>query len=602
MQKTCRNLSCPYTTFLSQNDCRPAFSQISGASFDYTVRLVPIRGYIDVRIIPTLMKTLADDIEKDVQRSEFGDIFGSNVQMFLKLGRSGRYKSENQLNYSAFKEMINYVAIRFIIETKEIYDVKKFMKEITLHLKTLDLDITGGFDAELASISFALYEKMLQASSGVPSDPKTTPPTSSTPPLSSPTYNAFEYGILEGYLDPLDGLQILPVSPQYWYFYPNTIRLTPFLFCPTVTLNKQDFKIETTKKQIHLIRKNVYINSSDVVFSEDDSSIVLCSADYISSTDSPSKPQESSNLYNAEVILSIVCTSASMLGLVVVFVTYCVFKMLRTLPGLNNMGLSFSLFFAQLFYLTGGVFEVTLQWLCEMFGLLLHFFLLASIFWMGVCTFHMMRTFVFISQLSTAQNARSKFIKYTVFVIVSSTVFVVCNIVVSVTADSSIGYGGQSCYITRNYMVLYTVAIPLGLVIISNLVMFFYVVIKVYKLPEVKKNTKHERSNIVIFAKLSTLTGLTWIFAYIYQWTHVKAFTYLFIITNATQGLFIMFSFVINRRVFDMVQNSYKKSSFYHATHKTSGTSLTRTTSEIHTAHEKKTVGASQIHIETNHL
>ena len=166
----------------------------------------------------------------------------------------------------------------------------------------------------------------------------------------------------------------------------------------------------------------------------------------------------------------------------------------------------------------------------------------------------MMMVFVFISKRSGSENTRSAFTRYAVVANLAAAVLVCINIIVSVTSGGpGFGYGGQPCYISDKLMILYTIAIPLGVVIICNFLMFLYVIIKVSRLPDVKKNTKHERKNIIIFAKLSTLTGLTWAFAYIYQWTEVKAFAYLFIVANASQDLFIMFSFIINKRVWGMV-------------------------------------------------
>ena len=189
---------------------------------------------------------------------------------------------------------------------------------------------------------------------------------------------------------------------------------------------------------------------------------------------------------------------------------------------------------------------------------------------MGVCSFRMMKVFVFIAKQYAVENVRSMFVKYEVFVLISSAGLVCINIIVSIVSDNpSSGYGGQPCYITSRHMILYTVAIPLGVIILNNFTMFLYVIIKVSRLPGVKKNTKHERRNIIIFAKLSTLTGLTWIFAYIYQWTGVKAFAYLFIVANASQCLFIMISFIINRRVFDLVMDSRKNKSLYSRSNNT---------------------------------
>jgi hypothetical protein len=59
---------------------------------------------------------------------------------------------------------------------------------------------------------------------------------------------------------------------------------------------------------------------------------------------------------------------------------------------------------------------------------------------------------------------------------------------------------------------------------------------------------------LLIFAKLSTITGATWIFGLLYAWTNMVVFSYMFIVLNAGQGVFIMFAFIFNRRVFQMIK------------------------------------------------
>ena len=491
----------------------------------------------------------------------------SGVQMFIKMNYSlSDWVDEKakQTSQSVFKENIQYIAVRFIISVSEIYNVTSFVTEVNDLLLGQNFDMTGGFHVEFTNISFTLYNMKLLI--GVPPiESLRTKPAVELPVL---PYNLQEYDFFEPFEDPVDGNAVLPVLDISLYPYLDSIRIMPFLFCPYITVSNEEFTIQNDRTEIYLIHKNTYINTTNVVFSQNDSTITLCSRDYFSHPSSKTIVKKSNTLYNAEVLLSIVCTSVSMLSLVIVLVTYGIFRSLKTLPGLNNMGLSMSLLVAQLFYLIGGMVEITVDWLCKTLGVLLHFSLLNSFFWMLVCTFHMMRTFVVISKLTAPGDKHSKFIKYTVFVTTASALLVVVNIVVSVLNDSNIGYGDGTCYISSKYMILYTVALPLGLIILSNLVMFVYVMIKVCTLPEISKSTKHERNNMVIFAKLSTLTGITWVFAYLYQWTEIIAFSYMFIVANASQGLFIMFSFIANKRVSNMINMSYKSSSLYRSTHK----------------------------------
>ena len=563
--------------------CRPAFDEIKATTFDITVRLLPLKKPTDIRIIPALRHHLTEDVEQRIIKfqSAFTDI--CDIQMFLKLNETleNRRNRFQQTTGVSYLEIISYIAIRIILDVSNLHNTSEILEEIHNELYSLTFDVTNGFNVEYADINFDLYEHELQLTSasvhsadGIPTPP--VPEGSQWAP-----YDPGQYMMLGAFTDPSDDMGILPVSSFMRKPCPKPFRVFPFLFCPTVTLSEVEYLVQKDRDTIFLKDKKSYINVSNVLFSNNDS-VVLCSDEYFSDSVETTINSLQTNTYTTQVTVSIVCTSISMFCLLVVFATYCSFKSLRTLPGMNNMALVISLFLAQLFYLMGGVIEIPFQWLCETIGVLLHYTLACSFLWMGVCTFHMMKVFAFITKRSIAENIRSTFIRYALFVAISSAVLVSINVIVSMMSkEPSSGYGGQPCYITSRYMILYTVAIPLGIVILCNLVMFVYVIIKVSTLPDVKKNTKHERRNVIIFAKLSTLTGLTWVFAYIYQWTGIEAFAYLFIIANASQGLFIMISFVANKRVYDLLSASYKNRSLKMRSSNTKFTLHEESTSNI---------------------
>ncbi|KAL5008158.1 hypothetical protein ScPMuIL_013739 [Solemya velum] len=126
-----------------------------------------------------------------------------------------------------------------------------------------------------------------------------------------------------------------------------------------------------------------------------------------------------------------------------------------------------------------------------------------------------------------------------------------------------IGYGGVFCYISTETMVRFIFALPVGLVVIANIIMFLVVVYRIHSLPSVKKHSVQERNNFLIYVKLSTLTGVSWMFEFIYQWTGITVFQYLSIVTSCGQGVFIMLSFVCNARVKDLYVSRWYKAHNY---------------------------------------
>ncbi|KAH3753024.1 hypothetical protein DPMN_187653 [Dreissena polymorpha] len=127
--------------------------------------------------------------------------------------------------------------------------------------------------------------------------------------------------------------------------------------------------------------------------------------------------------------------------------------------------------------------------------------------------------------------------------------------------ENTLGYGGRPCYLTNPRSILFFVAIPISIVMVVNLVMYISVIVKIMRLPEMGENNSREKNNLKIFVKLSTITGLTWIFGIVYELTDVELFSLLFILFNASQGVLIMFSFVINKRVAGLLRKKNNSAS-----------------------------------------
>lgn len=284
-------------------------------------------------------------------------------------------------------------------------------------------------------------------------------------------------------------------------------------------------------------------------------SIAICSEDYLAMIDMGSKTDMTENW------VSLICTCVSVLCLIITLITYCVFDELRSLHGKLNMALAISLMCAQLFF-QFGLNGSTDQVVCSILGVLVHFLWLLTIFWMNVCCIQMLRVFLSIKNNLAPSTTHTRIVlTYTTYCVLMAILFVLVNVTYSfVTTDKQLwGYGGAVCYITTSKMIGFTFALPVGLVVMSNLTMFFVVVYSIQNLPDIKRRTQNQRNNLIIYVKLSSVTGAAWIFGFVYQWTGVTALVYVFIVLNCCQGVFIMLSFVCNRRVKHLYSNRFSK-------------------------------------------
>ena len=287
-------------------------------------------------------------------------------------------------------------------------------------------------------------------------------------------------------------------------------------------------------------------------------SLSICQDTYIALTFGARNRSNSHEMFiSAEWVLSVVCSLASILSLFMTSLTYVIFEPLRTPAGVNTLALSISLLFAFLLTLIRS-FEIPSGIVCVSFGVLLHATWLNAFCWMAICSGRI--SYVLISmRINNNQKTRlcSATFKYILLSFLFSAAFVVFNITSRLVATemTDMGYSNQTCYISTSENIRYTVDLPLGIVILNNAVLFLIVVIKLQRMPNIQKNVQNERNNLVIFLKISTLTGITWVFGFLYPLTGIVVFSYLFTIFGALQGVFIMVSFVLNKRVLSLYKS-----------------------------------------------
>ncbi|KAH3800157.1 hypothetical protein DPMN_153785 [Dreissena polymorpha] len=364
--------------------------------------------------------------------------------------------------------------------------------------------------------------------------------------------------------DPVSGILL---RKALTLFNPTSVKatttstvLTARFNCPLVVLNSTE--INPIENNALRLKNGAIIDSKYVNYGKHrltNETFEVCWEMYKTSVNGSKTRQNDRSTDRKPVtatgILSLACMIISVTCLLITLVTYFLFNELRTQPGINNMGLSISLIIAQVLFQFGKEQHANVpSWACELIGALVHFFWLLVIFWMNICCLHMFRAFTTMQASSFKQSYVWKTCVYTVYTFVGSLLFVAINITVTVvnTSNADVGYGEGKCYISMLEMVGYTFSLPVLLIILSNLAMFCIVIVKIKRNPTVQSSAKSKRNYLTIFAKLSTLTGLSWIFGFIYTYTGLPVFEYLFIILSNGQGVFIFISFVCSKRVYTL--------------------------------------------------
>ena len=333
------------------------------------------------------------------------------------------------------------------------------------------------------------------------------------------------------------------------------LPMNPLVLCNRVALSLSTLTLSNTSFYRHSSDTSVKL-PEDYVITE--TSVEMCADDYFHLTSqalaSPDKDYgDLRNLVDdIAIILSFVCSSISIICLLITIATYLLLKSLRTLPGKINMCLCTSLTIAQtLQQFTIDIIEYRLT--CIICGVLIHFSWLATLFWMSVSSFNLFRCFS-PSNIRSGDSTSSLGM-YTTFVFVMSTLLVIANMIHGLVGEGGLGYGGQICYISSDLGLLITFVLPVGIIVLSNLMFLSVTIWRISHAIKIKGNKSSERNNVVIYMKMSTLTGFCWIFGFLGILTKAKVFEILFILTNASQGLFLMISFVCNKRVLGLLKD-----------------------------------------------
>ena len=340
--------------------------------------------------------------------------------------------------------------------------------------------------------------------------------------------------------------------------------ISKVLGCPMIKIDVNENNVEQNGTLSVNPLSEYQAGSFIIVNKSDNISVYVCADDFLvvaaeryQKPEIPHQPSTDDGV-SAQGNLTLVCTIISVLCLILTLITYSFFQELRTQPGINTMALVTCLIVAQALFQFGiGQSDSVPDWICKTIGVLIHFSWLMVLFWMNVCSVHMFLVFIAIQKITVRKKSLKQTVIYTVYTVLASGIMVVINIVVSLSRQDmgGIGYGGKVCYITDYRMVGYVFAVPVGVIVVVNLALFIAVVIKMWRLPAVNSETKHTRNYFAIYAKLSTLTGITWAFGFAHAFTGITALEYVFIIFNASQGTFISLAFVFNKRVIHLYRN-----------------------------------------------
>lgn len=264
------------------------------------------------------------------------------------------------------------------------------------------------------------------------------------------------------------------------------------------------------------------------------------------------KVRGTENRVQPKEIVSFCCVCCSITCLCVTIVVYIKFSSKQSQPMINNVVLCICLLLAQAMYQFGAGQRSLTYGACAVIGALCHFLWLCVMFSMNACSLQMFIIFRTISKLSP-NFSWNHTLRVILYVVGCSCLFVVVNLAVPLGTSKGLdsGYGGRVCFVSSYVMHLVTFLVPCATTLSINIVLFGFTVVSIQHISRHSaKLLKRERNLFLAYARLSSLTGITWILGFVQLLFKNDILEYLFIVLNAAQGVFIMVAFVLNKRIF----------------------------------------------------
>ncbi|XP_076449204.1 uncharacterized protein LOC143285688 [Babylonia areolata] len=365
--------------------------------------------------------------------------------------------------------------------------------------------------------------------------------------------------------EPLDGLEHL--------FLP----LSDLLVCQHLRFHEDEFEVEVSQRKVEIRFPN-YLDADlqPVSFDARDYSsklrlvgeeLVMCHYVYLDVfPENVTVVHPGRGVSLARQITSIVCSSISVLCLAATFLTYSLFSELRSLPGLNNMGLCFTLAIAHLSLLIPWLRSSGSENVCVAVGVVTHWLWLTALLWMNVGCVHMVRVFFAKTRHAlTQREVKKAFLHNVLFTVLLSVgaVALTAVVTVAVSGGASTGYGGKLCFLDTGFDPLLILAflLPLGGVVVTNLLCFLLTVVAIMRVRRLQATVGSARRDVLVYAKLATVTGLGWVLVVLAEFSgHQEWLLVLAELCTASQGLLLFLSYVCNTRVWRMYRARFGSS------------------------------------------
>ena len=363
-----------------------------------------------------------------------------------------------------------------------------------------------------------------------------------------------------------------PLATNFYLTVSEALRCAKVSFNASNETEAADvsLRVNASSGAAHHIPSNKFI-TFEFVELRDDGVVLVCAEQLYDSLDGlvvePRVPQRD-NPFSAHLgEVSVVCLTASMACLFLVFFTYCLFPELRAPPsGKTTAGLVLSLLLA-LVLLELGVLAVELPAACTAVGVLAHFLLLSAFAWSALSC---LRTYLALRRAigSSPEGYESSGVG-TAFARCAAAAVALPAAVVAVTllgnllasrADCTLdlGYGNGTCFLSNRWSLLLAAVLPISVVVVLAILLYLLAARALAtKSRERKKASRQHHLAFLANVRVTSLMGLAWLTGMTAVLEDLKILRYVFVVLCCLLGAYVFAEFVCSKRVLKLCRGRF---------------------------------------------
>lgn len=247
--------------------------------------------------------------------------------------------------------------------------------------------------------------------------------------------------------------------------------------------------------------------------------------------------------------VSIAGSALSIVGIVASLIIHHTIPSMDNIPGKALVNLLMSVLLGQVFFLVSGIFNGH-SLICFVVAAVQHYTWLASFFWMNILSYNIFKTFTVLTKGQTLNQA--KYLRlYLLYAWGGPAV-----IVFSCCLLHNFGffqYGSQNyCWIVGSINLGLSFGLPVATLIFCNIFLFIVTARSIKSMMDrasLVSDSYTTRQRLILYIKLSSTMGLTWLFGFIGNIPRLDFFRYAFVVLSSLNGFFLALCFTLSTRV-----------------------------------------------------